>query len=227
MPDPNLPLLEDAARKLAHFLEEIVFVGGVTLGLLITDEAAAPIRGTNDVDVIAEIITYADYIAFSERLREANFTEDSGEKAITCRWYNGSLILDVMAIEEAALGFTNRWYASAIKYASPLTLPSGLTIRVITAPFFLGTKMEAFRTRGKMDFQASHDLEDFVAVIEGRDSLLEELRIAPPELRAYLADAARSLLAERRFMDVLPGFVLESERVPLIEKRLASIAGTS
>jgi hypothetical protein len=227
MPDPNLPLLEDAARKLAAFLEEIVFVGGVTLGLLITDEAAAPIRGTNDVDVIAEIITYADYIAFSERLREANFTEDAGEEALTCRWHNGSLILDVMAIEEAALGFTNRWYASVIKYASPLTLPSGLTIRVITAPFFLGTKMEAFRTRGKMDFQASHDLEDFVAVIEGRDSLLEELRIAPPELRAYLADAARSLLAERRFMDVLPGFVLESERVPLIEKRLASIAGTS
>ncbi len=52
-------------------------------------------------------------------------------------------------------------------------------------------------------------------------------RLAPPELRAYLADAAKSLLAERRFMDMLPGFVLDSERVPLIEKRLASIAGTS
>jgi hypothetical protein len=33
MPDPNLPLLEDAVRKLASFLDEIVFVGGVTLGL--------------------------------------------------------------------------------------------------------------------------------------------------------------------------------------------------
>ncbi len=66
MPDPNLPLLEDAVRKLAPFLDEIVFVGGVTLGLLITDEAAAPIRGTTDVDVIAEIVTYADYIAFSD-----------------------------------------------------------------------------------------------------------------------------------------------------------------
>jgi len=32
----------------------------VTLGLLITDKAAAPIRGTNNVDVIAEIVTYAD-----------------------------------------------------------------------------------------------------------------------------------------------------------------------
>jgi hypothetical protein len=49
MPDPNLPLLEDAVHKLAPFLDEIVFVGGITLGLLITDKAAAPIRGKNDV----------------------------------------------------------------------------------------------------------------------------------------------------------------------------------
>ena len=79
MPDPNLPLLEDAARKLAPFLDEIVFVGGVTLGLLITDKAAAPIRGTNDVDVIAEIVTYADYIAFSERLRKATSRRTQGK----------------------------------------------------------------------------------------------------------------------------------------------------
>src|ERR1035437_6422854 len=51
MPDPNLPLLEEAVHKLAPFLDEIVFVGGITLGLLITDKAAAPIRGTNDVQV--------------------------------------------------------------------------------------------------------------------------------------------------------------------------------
>lgn len=82
MPDPNLPLLKDAASKLAPFLDEIVFVGGVTLGLLITDAAAAPIRGTTDVDVIAEIATYADYIAFSQRLRSAHFTEDH---ELTCR----------------------------------------------------------------------------------------------------------------------------------------------
>jgi len=32
MPDPNLPQLKDAVRKLAPFLEEIVLAGGVTLG---------------------------------------------------------------------------------------------------------------------------------------------------------------------------------------------------
>jgi hypothetical protein len=224
MPDPNLPLLEDAVSKLAPFLDEIVFVGGVTLGLLITDKAAAPIRGTNDVDVIAEIVTYADYIAFSERLREAHFTEDEGEQPLTCRWHNAGLTLDVLALNEEVLGFTNIWYESALKHAFAVTLPGGQSIRVITAPFFLGTKMEAFRGRGQMDFQASHDLEDFVAVIEGREMLLQEIAASPQSLRQYLADAAKMLLAESRFIDVLPGFVLDDERVPLIEGRLASIA---
>jgi hypothetical protein len=84
--------------------------------------------------------------------------------------------------------------------------------------------MEAFRGRGKMDFQASHDLKDFVAVIEGRDTLLQEIAESPQELRHYLAEAAKSLLVEPRFLDVLPGFVLDSERVPLIQEHLALIA---
>jgi hypothetical protein len=224
MPDPNLPLLEDAVRKLVPFLDEIVFVGGVTLGLLITDQAAAPIRGTNDVDVIAEIVTYAEYIAFSERLRLAQFTEDAGEKPLTCRWHNGSLTLDVLALSKEVLGFTNIWYGPALNHASTVTMPGGHSIRVIAAPFFLGTKMEAFRGRGRMDFQASHDLEDFVAVIEGRDTLLQEIAESPQNLRRYLAEAARTLIAEPRFLDVLPGFVLDHERVPLIQQRLRSIA---
>jgi len=221
MPDPNLPLLEDAVRKLASFLDEIVFVGGVTLGMLITDAAAAPIRGTTDVDVIAEIVTYADYIAFSERLRQAHFTEDTG---LTCRWHNGALTLDVLVLNKEVLGFTNIWYEPALRHASTVSLPGGDAIRVITAPFFLGTKMEAFRGRGRMDFQASHDLEDFVAVIEGRETIVQEIAESPRDLQHYLADAAKALLAEPRFLDALPGFVLDSERVPLIHKRIASIA---
>lgn len=221
MPDPNLQMLEDAVRKLAPFLEEIVFVGGVTLGLLISDEAASPIRGTTDVDVIADIVTYADYIAFSERLRQAHFTEDIG---LTCRWHNGALVLDVLALKKEVLGFTNIWYEPALRHAFTVTLPGGQAIRVITAPFFLATKMEAFRGRGRMDFQASHDLEDFVAVVEGRDTLLQEIAASPVALRNYLAEAAKTLLAESRFLDVLPGFVLDDERVPLVQERLALIA---
>ncbi len=75
-----------------------------------------------------------------------------------------------------------------------------------------------------MDFQASHDLEDFVAVIEGRETILQEIAEAPRDLRDFLSDAATALLAESRFLDALPGFVLDGERVPLIRERIETIA---
>ena len=100
----------------------------------------------------------------------------------------------------------------------------GQSIRVITAPFFLGTKIEAFRGRGKIDYQASHDLEDFIAVIEGQPTVLEETARSPLQLRRYLADAASLLLNESRFLDVLPVYVLDDGRVPMILERLTIIA---
>jgi hypothetical protein len=75
-----------------------------------------------------------------------------------------------------------------------------------------------------MDFQASHDLEDFVAIVDGRDTLLREIARSPRDLQDYLAAAAKSLLSEARFLDVLPGFVLDNERVTIILDRLARIA---
>ena len=81
MPHPNLELLELAAERLRQLLPEIVFVGGCATGFLIDDPAAAPVRGTYDVDVIAEIGSYAEYTVFSERLRGLGFKEDCREGA--------------------------------------------------------------------------------------------------------------------------------------------------
>ncbi len=61
-------------------------------------------------------------------------------------------------------------------------------------------------------------------MIEGRDTLLQEIAGSPQELRRYLAEAAKTLLAEPRFLDVLPRLVLDGERVPLIQERLASLS---
>lgn len=112
-----------------------------------------------------------------------------------------------MPLDAKILGFSNRWYADALRTSADVLLPGGLTIRAITAPYFLGTKMEAFRGRGQGDYFASHDLEDFVAVIEGRTSLLHEVREAPPGLHAFIGEAVRELLAAPRFLDALPGYL--------------------
>ena len=133
-------------------------------------------------------------------------------------------MLDVMSTQKGALGFSNRWYEGAIQTATPASLPSGKVIRLITAPFFLGTKMEAFHDRGENDYFMSHDLEDFIAVIEGREQLLDELARAPADLREYLAEAAGKLLGNERFIEVLPGYVpsdpISQRRIPIILERL-------
>ena len=63
----NRELLIKAARMLGPVLEDLVFVGGCTTALLITDEAAGDVRRTFDVDAIAEVRSYAEYTVFSER----------------------------------------------------------------------------------------------------------------------------------------------------------------
>src|SRR6266404_4514567 len=58
MPSANLELLKQVAKRLGSLLPEVVFVGGCTTELFITDEAAPEVRPTFDVDVIAEITSY-------------------------------------------------------------------------------------------------------------------------------------------------------------------------
>ena len=59
MANRNLELLTEAAQLLKPLLNKLVFVGGCTTSLLLTDKAAADVRPTYDVDAIAEITSYA------------------------------------------------------------------------------------------------------------------------------------------------------------------------
>jgi len=130
----NYELLVAAARLLVPLLDELVFVGGCATGLMIIDKAAASVRPTLDVDAIAEITSYAEYVNFSQRLRAIGFTEDTDKDAPLCRWQNGEISLDVMPLDEKILGFSNRWYTAAMQAANQAGLEPSLQIRLITAP---------------------------------------------------------------------------------------------
>ena len=151
--DPNLQLLEAAARALEPLLGEVVFVGGCVTGLMITDPAVAGTRPTTDVDVIAEVYSYAEYGALSDRLLELGLIQDARDGAPTCRWRSGDLTIDVMPIDEGVLGFANRWHRPAMESADRVEL-SGLTLQLITPVYFVAAKLEAFHGRGGGDHVA-------------------------------------------------------------------------
>lgn len=224
--DPNLPLLEHAARLLHPLLDELVFVGGCATGLLITDPAAAGVRPTMDVDVITQASSYAEHASLCERLRELGFSEDI-DSGVICRWRSGELMLDVMPADERVLGFSNRWYAPALATARAVQL-SRERIRLIRAEYFLATKLDAFHGRGEDEIVSSHDLEDAIAVIDGRAEINDEVRAAPANVRDYLANEFGQLLTAREFVDALPGFLLPDSasqaRQPLLLARIREIA---
>ncbi len=68
--DPNWAMLSIVAERLGPLLPKVVFLGGCATGLLITDEAAAPVRATRDVDLIVEIQSLADYHHLEESLHQ-------------------------------------------------------------------------------------------------------------------------------------------------------------
>ncbi len=145
-------LLQRGARALGGLVEEVVFVGGATLVLWITDPAAAPPRPTRDVDVV-EVVSRPELHRFEQRMREVGFREDL-ESGLTCRWRHRDdpgLILDAMPTEARLLGFANYWQSQAVGHAQQRTLPDGTEIRVAGPAYLLASKLEAFDGRGRQD----------------------------------------------------------------------------
>lgn len=226
--NPNINILETAAKSLGELTEEVVFAGGCATGLLITDPAASPVRASIDVDILVEVATLNEYHNLSEKLRKLGFKEDTSEEAPICRWKTSDLILDVMPTDPGILGFGNCWFGHAYKVSEWTDLPSGNKIRLLPAPYFLATKFEAFETRGENDYLMSSDMEDIVTIIDGRGEIISEVQKAENELKKYLALRFSSLLNEQDFLDALPGLLLPDNasqaRLPLIIDRFKAIA---
>jgi hypothetical protein len=110
----------------------------------------------------SECQLYVEYMTFGELLHTLGFTEDASEGAPICRWQHGEIKLDLMPLDEKILGFSNRWYKSAMDSAQEFEIGRDVRIRVVTASYFCATKLEAFKGCGKGDYLSSHDLEDLI-----------------------------------------------------------------
>ena len=150
--DPNLQILHLAATTLGDLGDSLVFVGGCATGLLVTAVRAQAIRATQDVDVVVAVASVQEYHAIEQKVAECGFAHDRSAGAPICRWVKQGLRLDLMPSEARILGFTNRWYPLAIETAARVELGFGLSIRLVSPPVFLGTKLEAFHGRGRADF---------------------------------------------------------------------------
>lgn len=222
MPGPRR--IRAVAQRLGELAGEVVFVGGATVPLLVTDVVAPVFRETRDVDFVVEVASRVTYAAFEARLRSLGFQHDTTPGAPLCRWLAGDVVVDAMPDDPRILGFGNPWYAYALTSSCPFTFAGGETVRLVSAPAFLLTKWEAFQGRGGgTDYYGSQDIEDILTVVDGRSGLTADVAAAPPDARAAIRAAGSRLLADPRFLNALPGLV-ELGRGVLVEQRLAELA---
>lgn len=223
--DPNVISVELVANALGDLCGELVLTGGCAVGMLITDDARPVVRATQDVDLIAEVSSLANYYYLQDKLKERGFEEQA---EVICRWAKGNLIVDVMPTDEAILGFSNRWYPLAVSSAQDLILPNGAKIKVVSAPLFIATKIESFQGRGQGDY-GHHDIEDIVNVIDGRIELYEEVVCTDSSVREYIMSEFDDFLADPSFTERLRWHLLPDSsnqaRVPILIERMRKLAG--
>jgi hypothetical protein len=84
------------------------------------------------------------------------------------------LLIDVMSPDGINVGGGTRWMREAAERAIDRTLPDGRVVRVVTPPYFVLLKLEAFVDRGE-DLTSSKDIEDLVCIAIEVDDLAEQV----------------------------------------------------
>ncbi|WP_284176784.1 hypothetical protein [Rhabdaerophilum sp. SD176] len=219
-------MLQTVADALGPDLRErLVFVGGCTTALFITDPVTLEdIRATDDVDLIVDLEGYAAWAELQAQLRAQGFQE-AHDETVACRMSLNGLKVDFMPDDADILGFSNRWYAQGIASAETIQLRDGYPIKKLVPALFMATKLEAYLGRGQGDILMSHDLEDVLVVVDGRAELVDEIRGSSPEIRGFVARTVADLLTKPDFDDLLAGNIRGPEgRVELVRERLIAIA---
>jgi hypothetical protein len=169
----------------------MVFIGGVVGELLQLVAILPKARPTDDVDAIIGVTSENDYRSIAAEVKKRGFKEDSREGTHRFRWIGPTgEVFDLVPAQIAG----NQW--DRIALIDPIVISLGATtVRHVRAPVFLAMKWSAFSDRGSGDWMASRDFEDMVAVIASRPNIVAEIAQEVIEVRAYLAQAASTMVS--------------------------------
>jgi hypothetical protein len=132
----NLELQLSMMKKVAvalgpDFCRDVVFVGGCTTGLFVTDDfTLEQVRHTDDVDLIVNVFGRMGYYPLQEQLRQKGFKDDVDQNSSPiCAMKLGALRVDFMPTDKKILGFGNLWYPKSFETATDYKLDDEVTIR--------------------------------------------------------------------------------------------------
>lgn len=198
---------------------------GRVISLYTDDPAAEEIRPTADIDMTINLVNYAEWTKMQERLAELGFYPDLEGHAI-CSYKYKDIAIDIMPAEDSNIGVANKWYKPGFNYLQQTQLEDGISINILPSPYFLATKLEAFKGRGKNDFYGSHDYEDIIYLLDNRTTIVEEIQVAEQNVRQYIKEELTKIKGHPHAEEILAMHIhplIREERFKMLMKKIEII----
>jgi hypothetical protein len=203
--EDNLKRIEVIADGLGSLAGESIFIGGACTQFYVADPKLQDFRPTKDIDCIVKIYSYRDFAAFGEALRKLGFTNDTSEGAPIVRWVYKGIFVDIIPDESSVVGYrTIEWFKEGREHVEKRKLPSGKEINILPLAYYLATKLESWKDRGRGDFLSSADMEDIIGIVDGNDNL-DQLLTAPAKVRKYVIKSLALLIDKEDFRRAVAG----------------------
>ncbi|MEZ4825758.1 MAG: hypothetical protein R3C61_05605 [Bacteroidia bacterium] len=179
-------MLETLASGFGESLNKVVFIGGATLSLYITDRSAPECHPSGEVDGIVGVSTMLEFQQFLQTIERKGFKRMKMERQGAEEWMYENIRVRLMPMNTEKLGYTNRWYEEGVFHARTYRLPGGSPIRIFLPAYFVASKIDAFINRGKNNLRLSEDFQDLVYILDNRQEILNDIHQAFYEVRAYI-----------------------------------------
>ena len=168
---------------------------------------------------------YAEFAKMQERLAELHFHPDPQGQSI-CSYIYKDISIDIMPAEDTGIGISNTWYKPGFDHLQQITLDNNLVINILPAPYFLATKIEAFKDRGNNDFYGSHDYEDIIYVLDNRTTIVEEILTSNAEVKNYLKQELSLIAGHPQSTEILAMHIhplVVEDRFPILLEKIKLI----
>ena len=224
----NKGVIKIIAQALGELNEQVVYVGGATVGLYVNDPAADDVRPTKDVDISLSIASLFELENIREYLSEKGFIQTADDDVI-CRFRYNDIKVDVMNTRDIGWAPANPWFFPGFMLKETVDI-DGQTIQILPLPHFLASKFTAYYNRGNNEPRTSHDFEDVVYILDNRLDLEEQIISSPMDVKAFLKSEFESILSNKMKQEAIYGnlfYETRDERFHLILDKLKAIVNES
>ncbi len=212
----NKQAVKTIATALGELNAQVVFVGGAVVSLYIDDPSADDVRPTKDVDISLHIATFSELEKIRLSLTKKGFFQTSEDNVI-CRFRFQDIKVDVMSTQPVGWAPANRWFEPGFHHLQTAQLDE-VQVKILSLPWFLAAKFDAFYDRGFNDPRTSQDFEDIVYLLNYTTNLEKIILKADADVQLYLKEAFETILENQTVQEAVVGNLYYEDQIKRFNK---------